>query len=173
MSRPPLIRPEIRRWLGVHAELLSFGGVLLAGLWLSMRGGWILAVLGGVLALGGAVLAVGAWRRLPFRRTVAAEGLVEIVEGAIRYYGAHAPGAELPLRDLAEIRLMRVQGRAHWRLRSVSGEALLVPVDAAGAAGLADAFTALPGLELGRVSAALSAVADGDGAMRTVWLRRG
>lgn len=168
----PFIRPEIRRWLSVHAEALSCAAVGLAGLWLAFRGGWFLALLGGVVALTGVVLMLGALRRLAFRRVIAAQGVVEIVEGAIRYYGAETPGAEMPLRDLAEIRLLRVAGRAQWRLRSIGGEALLIPVEAAGAAALADAFTALPGLDLGATSAALSAVADGDAAMRTVWRRR-
>lgn len=167
-----MIRPEILRWLSVHAEVLSFAGVVLAGLWLALRGGWVLLALGGVVALAGAVLLVGAWRRLVFRRAVAAQGVVEVVEGAIRYYGAQSLGAELALRDLAEIRLIRVEGRACWRLRSLGGEALLIPVEAAGAEALADAFTALPGLDLGAVSQALRAVADGDATMRAVWLRR-
>lgn len=168
-----MIRPEIRRWLNLHAEVLAFAGVALAGLWLAFRGGWILLALGGVVALSGAVLLLGALRRLAFRRVVAAQGLVEVVEGAIRYFGAESVGAELALRDLAEIRLIRVQGRACWRLRSLGGEALLIPVEAAGAEALADAFTALPGLDLGRVSQALRAVADGDATMRAVWMRRG
>lgn len=167
-----MIRPEIRRWLAIHAELLTCLALVAGGLWLGFRGGWFLALLGGAVVVTGAVLAMGAWRRLAFRRAVAAQGVVEIVEGAIRYFGAETPGAEMPLRDLAEIRLLRVSGRACWRLRSITGEALLIPVEAAGAAALADAFTALPGLDLGTASDALSAVADGGAAMRTVWLRR-
>ncbi|WP_168217385.1 hypothetical protein, partial [Paracoccus liaowanqingii] len=119
----------------------------------------------------GASLALGALRRGPFRRPVGAPGVVEIVEGAIRYYGATEMGGEIPLRDLVEIRLLRLEGRAHWRLRSQSAEAMLIPVDAAGSAALADAFTALPGLHMGAVSAALAQVADQGDAMRTVWRR--
>lgn len=168
-----MIRPELRRALSVHAELLSYAGVALAGLWLATRGGWILAVLGGVAILAGALLAQGAWRRLPFRRAIAAEGLVEVVEGAVRYYRAPLPGAEMALRDLAEIRLLRQDGRAVWRLRAESGDMLAIPADAAGAGALADAFTALPGFRLGEAAQALEAISAGRATMRAVWRRPG
>lgn len=168
-----MIRPELRLWLQVHAELLAFLGVLLAGLILGTRGGWILAVLGGVVALIGLLLALGAFRRLPFRRAVAAEGLVEVIEGAIRYYRAPMPGAEMALRDLAEIRLVRQDDRPVWRLRSEAGDMLAIPADAAGAGALADAFAALPGFRLGEAAQGLEAVASGRASMRAVWRRPG
>jgi len=114
---------------------------------------------------------LGALRSRPFRREVSAPGLVEIVEGAIRYYGATDIGGEIPLRELSEIRLLRLNNRGYWRLRSQSAEALLVPVDAAGADQLAHAFTALPGIDMGAVSAALAQLSQQGDAIRTVWRR--
>ena len=116
---------------------------------------------------------IGAIRRLPFRRKIAAPGVVEVDEGTIRYYGAAVLGGEIALRELAEIRLMRLKGQGYWRLRSTSQEALLVPVDAAGSDALAHAFTALPGLQMGTMSAALAQIARQGDAMRTVWRRPG
>lgn len=168
-----MIRPEIRDWLSRWSEVLVAGLVCLAGLWIGLWGGWFLAAVGLALALIGAVLMLGAWRRMPFQRPVAAPGVVEVDEGAIRFYGAVALGGEIPLRDLTEIRLMRLKGRAHWRLRSSAGEALLIPVDAAGAERLADAFTSLPGLDMGAISAALAHVDHQLDAVRTVWRRPG
>lgn len=166
-----MIRPALRQWLTDHAEAVVFATLALAGVWIALWGGWFFAALGLMLALIGAVLCLGALRRGAFRRAVGAPGVVEVIEGAIRYYGATDLGGEIALRDLTEIRLLRVRGQAHWRLRSITGEALLVPADAAGAGALADAFTALPGLDMGAVSAALSQVeAQGDG-MRSVWRR--
>jgi hypothetical protein len=75
------------------------------------------------------------------------------------------------LRDLVEIRLLRLNGQAHWRLRSAGGEALLIPVDAAGAEVLAHGFTALPGLDMGAVSQALAHVSEQPDATRLVWRR--
>ena len=166
-----MIRPRLQALLRANAELLVFAGLALFGLWVAFWGGWFFALLGAAVALVGGSLALGALRRGPFRRPVGAPGVVEIVEGAIRYYGATEMGGEIPLRDLVEIRLLRLEGRVHWRLRSQTAEALLIPVDAAGASALADAFTALPGLHMGTVSAALAQVADQGEAMRTVWRR--
>lgn len=166
-----MIRPELRRWLSLHAEALAALAVVLAGLWLVLRGGWFFAILGAAVLLVGAALLIGAWRRLPFRRRIDAPGMVEIDEGAVRYYGAAVLGGEMALRDLTEIRLLRLRGHGHWRLRNLRGEALLIPVDAAGAEAMADAFTTLPGLDMGAVSAALAHVADQPDAVRTVWRR--
>ncbi|WP_411957430.1 hypothetical protein [Paracoccus homiensis] len=168
-----MIRPELRATLGRWSEALVALAVAAAGLWLLFLGGYFFLTLGALILLVGVALAIGAWRRLPFRRAISAPGMVEIIEGAVRYYGAEVLGGEIALRDLVEIRLLRLRGRGHWRLRSRSGEALLIPVDAAGADALAHAFTALPGLDMGAVSAALAHVATQDDAMRTVWLRNG
>lgn len=168
-----MIRPPLRAMLSRWSEALVAAAIALAGLWLALRGGWFLAVLGGLVGLIGAALLVGAWRRLPFRRDIAAEGVVEVVEGAIRYFGAASLGGEIALRDLSEIRLLRLRGHGHWRLRSADGQALLIPVDAAGAETLAYAFTALPGIDMGAVSVALAQVAEQAEAVRTVWRRPG
>lgn len=168
-----MIRPDLRALMARHSETLIYGALTLAALWVALWGGWFWAVLGGGGALVAGSLALGAMRRTAFRRPVAAPGLVEVVEGAIRYYGATEMGGEMPLRELAEIRLLRLNGRAHWRLRSQDGQALLIPADAAGAGGLADAFTALPGLQMGAVSNALARIAQDGDAMRTVWRRPG
>ncbi len=78
-------------------------------------------------------------------------------------------GGQIALRELSEIRLLNINNRAYWRLKSGSGEALLVPLDAAGAEALADAFTSLPGLDMGRVSAAVTHAGP---AVRTLWVRQ-
>lgn len=166
-----MIRPQIRAWLARWSELLLVLGVIALGLWLIWIGGYFFLSLGALILLVGLALAIGVWRRLPFYRDISAPGMVELVEGAVRYYGTHVPGGEIALRDLVEIRLMRVQGRDYWQLRSRSGEALLIPVDAAGAEGLAHAFTALPGIDMGAVSAALGRIAVQPHTMQTVWLR--
>lgn len=167
MSRP-FIRPELaarlRPWRETGAAVLTFA----AGGWLFSLGGLLLQPLGLGVMLVAALWGLGAWRRRRFAAEIAAPGLVEVEEGAIRYYAARALGGEIALRDLDQIRLLRLGGQAHWRLRSRTGEALLVPVQAAGAAGLADAFAALPGFDLGRAAAALASGHP----FQTVWERR-
>ena len=166
-----MIRPDLRTLLRGRAELLVHVGVTLLGLWLAFLGGWFFALVGGGVILVGVSLTIGALRHMPFRRPIAGPGVVELVEGAVRYYGATEPGGEIALRDLVEIRLLRVRGRAHWRLRSQDGQALLVPIDAAGAAVMADAFDTLPRLDMGALSSALSQVSQQPEAIRTVWRR--
>lgn len=168
-----MIRPTLRASFARWSEPLLALAVAGFGLWLSLWGGWFFAAIGALVMLVGIALLIGAWRRLPFRRKIAAPGVVELDEGAIRYYGADALGGEIALRDLVEVRLLRLKGRGHWRLRSAGAEALLIPVDAAGAETLAYAFNALPGMDMGMVSAALAHVADQPDAVRTVWRRPG
>ncbi|MDO5530156.1 MAG: hypothetical protein Q4F71_12200 [Paracoccus sp. (in: a-proteobacteria)] len=193
MSRDPFIRPEIAAWLRANAEPLWAAVALLVSVWIATRGGFLLPAMGGIAGVASAIWLVGALRRGAFRREITAPGVVEIDEGAIRYFapaptgaiaiggggpaqGAHAApfrGGQVALRDLVEIRLIALGDQDHWRLRTTSGEALLIPVSASGAARLADAFEALPGIEMGRVSAALSRKRrpqPGD-ATRIVWQR--
>lgn len=160
-----MIRPELRPYRETVAALVATG----LGLWVFSRGGWVFWPLGTLIAGASALWALDAWRRLRFRSRATAPGVVELDEGAIRYLSPdRLLGGEIALRDLSEIRLLRLNGRAHWRLKSLDGQALLVPVDARGADGLASAFAALPGVDMGRISAALKA--DGP-TMQTLWTR--
>lgn len=160
-----MIRPELARrlhpWREVIVAVLTGG----FGIWIFNLGGLLFQPLGlAILALA-AVWAVTARRKMRFLRTVAAPGLIELDEGAIRYYAPDLRGGELSLRDLCEIRLLRIAGHSHWRLRTHDAQALLIPVEAAGAERLADAFAALPGIDMGRVIAAL----DSGAPDQTVW----
>lgn len=162
-----MIRPELRQWAEPAAALLVMAGAI----WLGFLGGWFFAALGLAGAFVAAIWLLDSLRRRRFRRQIAAPGLVELDEGAIRYYGARELGGQIALRDLVEIRLIRVSGQVCWRLRSADGQALLVPVDAAGAERMADAFAALPAMNMGRMAAAMAAV-DGDmPGMQTLWTR--
>ncbi|MBU2956354.1 hypothetical protein Q4511_03770 [Paracoccus sp. 1_MG-2023] len=150
-----MIRPELRAAASRHSEAILSTLTACLGLWIATRGGWFWGVIGAALAVIGAVLAMGAVRRSFFRRPVAAPGLVEVIEGAVRYWGTDEIGGEIALSDLSEIRLIDLRGRPHWRLRSIGSEVLLVPVDAAGAEALADAFARLPGIDMGVLAQAL------------------
>lgn len=164
-----LIRPELAERLQPWAETGTALAATAGGLWLFSLGGWIFWPLGALVAAGAAIWALDARRRMRFRHGALGPGMVELDEGAIRYLSPNRLlGGEIALRDLAEIRLMRLNGRSHWRLKSTDGQALLVPTDAAGAEMLASAFSTLPGIEMGRVSHALSPDAP---AIQTVWRR--
>ncbi|WP_017998316.1 hypothetical protein [Paracoccus sp. N5] len=164
-----MIRPELaeklRPWAETGAALAAVG----FGLWVFSLGGWLFWPLGGLIAAASAAWALDARRRMRFRHDGLGPGMVELDEGAIRYLSPNRLlGGEIGLRELTEIRLMRLNGRSHWRLKSIAGEALLVPVDARGAEFLAGAFATLPGIDMGRVAAAL---APGAPTIQTVWTR--
>lgn len=164
-----MIRPELAEKLRPWAETLAALATAGFGLWVFSLGGWIFWPLGALIAAAALAWALDARRRMRFHSDASAPGLVELDEGAIRYLSPdRILGGEIALRDLSEIRLLRLNGRAHWRLKSLDGQALLVPLDAAGAENLASAFAALPGLDMGRLAAALAARGV---TVQTLWSR--
>lgn len=166
-----MIRPELARKLRPWAETAAALAATLFGLWVFSRGGWVFWPLGALIAGAAAAWALDAWRRQRFHSDASAPGMVELDEGAIRYLSPSAfLGGEIALRELSELRMLRLNGRAHWRLKSTDGQALLIPVDAAGADRLASAFAALPGADMGRISAAL---APGAPHVQTLWSKDG
>ena len=163
-----MIRPALSDQLRPWREVIAALACLAFGIWVFAKGGYVFWPLGGAIMAISAIWGLNARRQMRFRREVGAPGLVEVDEGAVRLFGARALGGEISLRDLVEIRLLVLSGRSHWRLKSSDGQALLIPVDAAGAEQLAHAFAALPGVDMGRISAALR----GTGAtVQTVWTR--
>jgi hypothetical protein len=170
-----MIRPEALARLRPWRETAAAGLVLLAGLWTATRGGPVLLASGAVLAVLAAAWGLAAFRRMRFAQAVAAPGMVEVDEGQIGYLGP-AFGGYVSLPDLVELRLLTIRGRRLWRLKQADGQALLIPVDAAGAERLIDAFASLPGLDSGALLAALHLGAGdpgpvGTGELRLVWSR--
>jgi hypothetical protein len=177
-----MIRPELLANLTRWREAIAAAALAAFGLWLVGLGGYLMVPLGlGVagLGFGWALLAV---RRLRFAQTVDAPGVVEVDEGQVGYLGPQS-GGFVGLQDLVELRLVTLRGRRLWRLKQADGQALLIPVDAAGAERLFDAFGALPGMDTQALVAALdptaavsasgpaAALAVPDGIGRLIWRR--
>lgn len=156
-----MIREGAARWLHRWREVIAAGGVALAGLWVASGGGFVLVPVGGAIVAVAAGLGLQAFRRMRFAQATAAPGIVEVDEAQIAYLSAEG-GGFVGLPDLLEIRLLTLRGKRFWRLRQTDGQALLVPVDAAGAEQLFDSFATLPGMD----SAALVAALQGNGASR-------
>lgn len=150
-----MIRPEILAWSRRNREAIGAGFVVALGLWLIGLGGYVLVPLGLVVAGVGAVLTVSGLRRARFAQTVATPGVVELDEGQVGYLAPEI-GGFLSLDELVEIRLLVLRGKRMWRLKQSDGQALLIPVDAAGAERLYDAFTRLPGMDGASLVAALN-----------------
>lgn len=174
-----MIRPELAQAIWRWRAPLTQGGVALAGVWLIWLGGYLLVPLGlAVLALGTGLAAMEL-RRMRFAQTVNAPGVVEVDEAQVGYLGPEG-GGYVSLAELVELRLLTMRGRRLWRLKQLDGQALLIPVEAAGAERLFDAFASLPGMDSGTLVAALAPpAAHGPGLiaagteMRLVWRRKG
>jgi hypothetical protein len=178
-----LIRPEVTELIWRAREVIWGALVVAAGLWLTFLGGYLLVPVG--LAVGGIglVLATMAFRRMRFAQGVSAPGIVELDEAQVGYLGPET-GGFLSLNEVIELRILTLRGRRVWRLKQADGQALLIPVDAAGAERLFDAFSNLPGMEPSALMAALQPQAGSQTArgslpataaaeMRLVWRRKG
>jgi hypothetical protein len=150
------VRPEVRASFASWREVLAAAAVAAMGLWLIWLGGYLLVPLGVIFGTFGLIWAAIALRRRRFARTVEAPGVVEVDEGQVGYLGPTF-GGYVSLRELTEIRLIDIHGKRHWRLRQADGQVLLIPVAAAGAELLHDAFATLPGIEMTVLSRALDA----------------
>jgi hypothetical protein len=161
-----MIRPQAMATLHRWREMGFAAGTAIAGAAIAGQGGYLLGPLGAGLMLAALPLGLAAYRRLRFVQTIAAEGLIEVVEREIRYYAApNAPlgpaslGGFVSIADVIELRLLHLNHARYWRLKTQGGQALLIPVDAAGHDALFDAFAALPGLNSAALVDALSAPA--------------
>lgn len=141
-----LIRPEAQAVIARWAEA-AVGAVLVAlGLYFALVGvGWLLNAVGWILCLAGGALGFSGIQRARFRQTGAGPGVVDIIEGRVRYFGPLSGGV-VDLGELQELRLDPGQYPAHWVLMH-DGAPLRIPLNAEGAEGLFDAFALLPGLK--------------------------
>ena len=179
-----MIRPELIAQIRRADEVLWSAAIAVGGAWLVWMGGYLLVPVGFGVVLLGACLGVMAYRRMRFAQDIDAPGVVEVDEGQIGYLGPTI-GGYVSLPELAELRLITMRGRRLWRLRQTDGQTILIPVDAAGADRLFDAFASLPGMDTSVLVAALGrrdarpsdqtlpqSAAIGP-EMRVIWRRRG
>lgn len=150
-----MIRPEVRALARRWREVIAAACLAGFGLSVMWRGGYVLVPLG----MGMVALAAGwgliAFRRIHFLRQVDAPGFIDVDEGQIGYYGPGF-GGFIALADVAELRLADHHGTRVWRLKTADGQVILLPVDAAGADRLYDAFAALPDIDMAALAAALA-----------------
>ena len=153
------LRVEARNALNRWREVAVAGLVAGFGLWLMALGGYFLGPLGGACLLLAGGWGLLALRRMRFQRPVSAPGLVEVDEGQVGYLGPNF-GGYVALRELVEIRIITLHRQRLWRLKQADGQVLLIPVAAAGADGLFDAYAALPGVDMSALAAALDSRVD-------------
>ena len=160
------VRPELAAAAHRWREVLAGLGVVAAGGWLATLGGWFFQGLGGLVALAGLGLAVAGARRLRFRPAGRGPGIVRMVEGQVGYFGPET-GGFAALTELEELRLEPRPEGATWVLVQ-PGAVLEIPAAAEGAEALHDWFAALPGIDMGKLTAALARPPAGP---RVLWRR--
>jgi hypothetical protein len=149
-----MTRPELRAAAWRGREVIAGLAIVAFGFWCIWLGGWLLIPVGTILAALGAALSILAVRRMRFGQGVHAPGIVEVDEAQITYFGPNG-GGSVSVPDLVELRLTRILGRRFWRLKQADGQALLVPVESAGADRLFDSFASLPGMDTQALVASL------------------
>jgi hypothetical protein len=93
----------------------------------------------------GASLLWTAAQRARFRAKGEGPGVVQVVEGEIRYFGPRGGG----FAALDSIAALSLGARGDcWLIESMGGEVLVIPRAAAGAEELFDLFASLPGLNM-------------------------
>lgn len=147
-------RPEAKAFLHRWREV--FAGLALGALalWFMLGPGQLLAGVGAICAVVAVLLVIVGVQRGRFRGDDGGVGAVRVVEGQVAYFGPLHGGA-VSLRNLARLTLDPSGHPVHWKLEAQNGETLWIPVDAAGAEALFDAFAALPGLDMARMLQAL------------------
>ncbi len=144
------IRPEIQALGWKWRESLFGTAMALTGLWWAFVTGGLLGYLGIVAICTGAALAFVGLQRGRFRSGGGSGlGSVDVDEGQVTYFGP-LTGGVMPLREMDCLALIRSGQSPHWRLSS-GQNTLHIPMDAAGADALFDAFASLPGLNTQRM----------------------
>ncbi len=138
-------RPEAKAALWRWREAYLGGLLALLGIWLVSGPGFLLAVPGYAAIAGGLLLAWLGIQRGRFRGPDGGTGAVQVDEGQVSYFGP-LTGGTVALREMDRLTLEGNMFPAHWRLSQQGQPPLLIPVNAAGADALFDAFAALPGL---------------------------
>ncbi len=144
------VRPEVQSALARWAEAIAGGIVLALALYWLIWGTGLLPYVGAALApLALAVIWLGV-QRGRFRVGKDGPGAVQIAEGQIAYYGPLTGGVRA-IDALKAVILDPTQRPISWVLQARGEEDLAIPLNAAGAEALFDAFAALPGLKTGHM----------------------
>jgi len=167
VTRPAVIRPELRAALRRWREALAGAAVGLVAAWAWVAGMGIVPWLAVPLGVAGAALVWTGVVRGQLRGPGTGPGVVDMTEGQLAYFGP-LDGGVVALDQLEVIALDTTGTPRHWVLEAAGAPPLHIPVTAKGADTLIDAFVALPGFRMGH---AVSLRQTGRGLRRVVWRR--
>jgi hypothetical protein len=160
------IRPAARQALHRWRETLLAALVAALGLFWSLTSIGLVQWFGWLVTLLGLAMLWSAIQRMRFVTRGAGPGVVQVVEGEIRYFGPRGGG--FAAVD-AIIALSLSADGSYWLVEAEDGQILVVPRAASGAEALFDAFTRLPGLEMEQLLRILAQ--DPAAQARTIWRR--
>jgi len=143
-----MIRPEARKALLRWGETLAATAVVGLGLYWALGSFGFVQWVGWVVVVVGVAMLWSAVQRARFAARGDGPGVVQIVEGEIRYFGPRGGG--FAAID-AIIALSLSADNAYWLVEADDGQILAIPRAAAGAEALFDTFASLPGLEMERL----------------------
>ncbi len=150
------IRPEARAALWRWREVLTGIAVTMLGASWVLGPGGMLGWIGWVLIIAGLALGLIGVQRARFRAGTGGQGVVQVDEGQIAYFGP-LTGGVAAISDLTLLSLDPTMKPAHWVLEQPTQAPLYIPVDATGVDALFDVFAALPGLKTQSILSALTA----------------
>ncbi|SFP99567.1 hypothetical protein SAMN05421853_101204 [Roseivivax halotolerans] len=165
-----MIRPEARTQIMRWREALIGVGLAAIGLAIAWGAlGWLTLTFGALLVVLGVVLAGIGLQRGRFRSGEDGPGIVEVTERQLSYFGPLSGGVAA-LDDVTGVALDGSARPKHWRIDHAGGPALFIPVTAAGADRLFDAFAGLPNFD---TSAMLRALERDHEGLAILWRRHG
>lgn len=163
----PFFRPEAKAQIMRWRETLLGSGLVLIGFWWLVGPGQLLTLPSVALMIAGAALIWIGVQRARFRGDGDGPGAVQVDEGQIAYFGPLTGGA-VALREMSRLTLDSRQFPAHWQLEQPGIPPIHIPVNAAGADALFDAFATLPGFRTERM---LSELQSKSGGTVVIWQR--
>jgi len=160
------VRPEVRQLFMRWWEVMTACALAIFGLWWALTGVAMTFWLGVILVPTGLIWALAAVQRVRFAQDGAGPGVVTLKERRISYFGP-LDGGIIDVEDITQLALDPTSWpEPSWVITGVAPDGLVIPVNAAGADVLFDAFVALPGMDTKRMLAVLS---DRPDAITVIW----
>ncbi|MEO0343859.1 MAG: hypothetical protein AAF198_10515 [Pseudomonadota bacterium] len=168
-----MIRLELQKALFKSREILTYGFASVVFCFLSFWLGQLsLQILSVVASLAFATLAYLGWRHSILGNADGGQGVVEVTERAITYFGPYE-GWKLSLDALEVVALSSDKGipsanNYHWVIQTIEGMFYTVPAAASGAQTLGEELAFLPGIDLQKAARVIRTRQQG---VFTIWRR--
>jgi len=161
------LRPDARATLWRWRDVIGAGIVILLGFWWLEVANGLVRWLGYMAILLGATWAYAGFQRALFRQGAGGPGIVSVIERKLAYFGP-LTGGTFDLADITSLSLDPTAKPAHWIVTGPNLQTLEIPVNAAGADALFDAFATLPGIRTQKLLDAQTRTPD---ARIVIWQR--